>query len=34
MLYGVVHESGLRELVSQSVVGALLAHNMHGAKQR
>ena len=34
MFSSVVHESGLRELVSQSVIGALLAHNVHGAKQR
>ena len=27
-------ESGLRELVSQSMIGALLTHNVHGAKQR
>ena len=34
MLGSVVHESGLRELVSHSVIGALLTHNVHGAKQR
>jgi len=30
----VVHESGLRELVSQLVIGALLTHDVRGAKQR
>ena len=34
MFSSVVHESGLREVVSQSVIGALLTHNVHGAKQR
>ena len=34
MLCSVVHESGLRELVSQSEIGVLLTHNVHGAKQR
>ena len=33
MLGSAVHESGLRELVSQSVIGVLLTHNVHGAKQ-
>ena len=34
MLCSVVHESGLREIVGQSVIGAPLTHNVHGAKQR
>ena len=34
MFSSVVHESGLRELVRQSLIGALLALNVHGAKER
>ena len=34
VLCSAVHESGLRELVSQLVIGVLLTHNVHGAKQR
>jgi len=34
VLCSAVHESGLRELVSQSVIGVLLTHNVHGANQR
>jgi len=31
-LSSIVHESGLRELISQSVIGALLAHDVQRCK--